>query len=483
MAKKDLLCCVYNHNHNDNSVLWLNRLKNTGFETFVLDSGSKEQLNGKNIKQYDNIYYGGLFGESVKLLNQKDYKWLFFVCSDILIDEENFKNLVNTLQTIDNIDKLGIYQPSTTADSHNVWTNNFNRGCGLRKTSNIEGWMMLVRKDIIEELYKYNIDFSTEMKMGWGIDVLLSYISLRMGYKNMVDDNVIVTHPNSPAGYNTDVANSEMEHVFSKIGKTYNSIVSQCNSMFLKKEEPTLVCCLFNYKHDANTNRWFNILNTYYDVYVIDTFHKDNGSVFEGNVPYTKIHYLNNVYWGGSYIEAYRILCECNAKYLLTVDTDIEIDVENAEKMLRALDIFETYDRIGVYTGTLKIGSKALGSTQVTITNCHLYNHGMQRLRDVHGIEGWLNVMKKEVMDDIFPYLKLPDNKYGWGVPPACIRRAIKKGLRVVADDRYEVFHPAGVAYNNVEAQEEENRFKKRYIELGCLLPEEEQEIINKMKI
>ena len=151
--------------------------------------------------------------------------------------------------------------------------------------------------------------------------------------------------------------------------------------------------------------------------------------------------------------------------------------------MLRALEIFKYYKEIGVYTASLKTGSKALGTTQITVANCHLYNHGTGKLRNVHGIEGWFNIMRRDVMDDIFPHLSYPENKYGWGVPPACIRRAIKKGLRIVADDRFEVFHPADVSYNNGEAQEEENRFKRRYLELDCLLPEEEQDLLDRIKM
>ena len=483
--KDNILCCIYTYSHGENSELWLNRLRKEGFDAVILDNGSNKfsNKNEKYVKHYDNIYYGGLYVESVKMVKEKQAKYLFFVCDDILIDEENFAKLVFELETIDSFRGIGIYQPSTTDESHNVWPNNINRGTGgIRYTNNVEGWMGLVRSDILMEMEKLNIDFATEMQKGWGIDILLSWTSLRMGYKNVVDDGIIVTHPKTESGYNGDEAKEEMNAAFDKIGKSYNSLVLQCYNMV--KKSPNLICCLLNYKHDANSSRWFNILNQYYDTWVIDTFHKEDNSTFQGDVPYTRIVYLNNVYWGGSYMEAYKILCNhSGAKYLMTVDTDIEITDDNAEKMIKALDIFKNYDRIGVYTGTLRLGSKALGSTTVNITNCHLYNHGTGKLRDVHGIEGWLNIFKKDVMDDIFPHLKLPDNKYGWGIPPACIRRAIKRGLRVVADDRYQVFHPESVSYNNIEAQEEENRFKRRYIELHCLLPEEEQEIYEKLKI
>jgi len=483
---KEVLCCIFNHNHNENSKLWLERLLNAGFDTYILDSGSDKPIEDARCLKFPNIYWGGMYAESVKMLQKNKYKWFFMVCDDILIDDDNFDKLIESINEVIKSDDIGEYQPSTLASSHNVWDNNVNKNSGIiRNTDNIEGWMLLTRTSILEEMERYNINYASEMKTGWGIDILISYISLRMGYRNVVDDRVIVTHPAGNAGYNASEAQAQMKTGFDKIGKSYNYLVGNCGLMKKRNEKKgiKLICCLFNYKHDKNCNKWFNILNAYFNTYVIDTFHKDDNSLFDGDVPQAKIHYLNNVYWGGSYIEAYKILCENNGDYLLTVDTDIEIDNGNIEKMIKALDIFNYCDNIGVYTATLRGGSKALGSTQVTITNCHLYNHGTGKLRNVHGIEGWFNVMKKEVMDDIFPHLKLPDNKYGWGVPPACIRRAIKKNLRVVADDRYEVFHPASVSYNNIEAQEEENRFKKRYVELNCLLPEEEQELFSKMQI
>lgn len=482
---KEVLCCIYNHNHNENSKLWLDRLVKSGFDAYILDSGSDEPLEDKRVIKYDNIYWSGMYDESVKMLKEKKYKWLFMVCDDILIDEDNFAKLLKSIDDVTKTDNIGVYQPSTLSDSHNVWKNNINRNSGgIRDTGNIEGWMFLIRKDVLEEMKVYNVDFATEMKTGWGVDILLSYTSLRMGLRNVVDDRVIVTHPMGDAGYDGKEAQNQMNVTFEKIGKDYNYLVHNCNLM-KKRNEKTgvkLVCCLFNYKHDANSNRWFNILSPHFDTYVIDTFHKDDGSKFDGDVPQDRIIYLNNVYWGGTYIEAYKVLCRDNGDYLLSIDTDIEIDNDNATKMIKALDIFNYCDNIGVYTGTLKLGSKALGLTQVTMTNCHLYNHGTGKLRAVHGIEGWLNIMKKEVMDDIFPHLSYPENKYGWGVPPACIRRAIKRNLRVVADDRYEVFHPTDVSYNNTDAQEEENQFKKRYWELDCILEEEKQEFLDKLK-
>lgn len=240
-----------------------------------------------------------------------------------------------------------------------------------------------------------------------------------------------------------------------------------------------ILCCLLNYKNDENTNRLYKIFSSKFETYVIDTYHKESNTEFETTIDKDRILFLDNVYWGGSQLKAYELLCEKGYEYLLTIDTDIIIDDENSVKMLKALEIFNVCNDIGVYSGTLKIGSKALGTTQVKLYNCHLFNHNTGQLRNIYRNEGWLNVFKKCVLDDIYPHLKLPDNKYGWGIMNAVCRRAIKRGLRVVGDDRYEIFHPPGVNYDNKEAQQEEVIFKKRFFELDCILPEEEDAILN----
>ena len=481
MVKNKILCVIYNHNKNENSKLWLDRLSEQ-YETYVFDSGSDEPMENDNVLKFGNIYWGGMFDESVKLLNSegKEYEWLFVVCDDILCDEENFTKLVSSLNRISTTNNVGEYQPSSTSESHNIWDNNKNRGSGqMRITYNIEGWMFLVRKDVVDRICTYGIDYATEMKYGWGIDVLLSNASLRMGYLNVVDDSVVVEHPKGDSNYDGNSANVEMAKAFYKIGETYNGLILEDVKIMnntihgIKPVHTKMICFVYNYKHDENATRLYNILSKRYETYLIDTFHKEDGSKFEGDVPEDHLVLIDNVYWGGSYLKAYEILKEKGGDYLMSVDSDVEIDNANAMSMLQSLKIFDTDNNIGVYTGTLKMGSKAGGSVLPTIQNAHLYNQGSNQLRNVFRMEGWLNVIKRCVLDDILPKFNNIDNKYGWGFGHVFCRRAINRNLRVVADDRYEVYHPAGLSYNNELAQEEENRVRLRYGELGCLLDEE----------
>ena len=486
--RNEIFCCIFNHNKNKNSKLWLDRLVKNGFDAYIFDSGSDKPLQNKRVFKFDNIYWGGMYDELLKYIRGKDYKYVLHVDDDILIDESNFEKLVGQIDTVVNDKRIGIYQPSTTLDSHNVWETNKNKNThSIRLTSNIEEWMWLIKVDVLLDTLKYNINYSNDMKYGWGVGLLFAKSSLDLGYMNVVDDNVIVVHPNIPGSYDTNAANVLMNNGFEKIKLSYTELVeynvNKSDAIAKKLLGYKVVCCLLNYKNDENCEKLYNLFSKEFLTYVIDTFHREDNSNFNGNVPSDHVLLMNNIYFGGSVLASYEVLKKVKADFLITVTTDILIDDENADKMLKSLKYLTINNDVGAYTATLKFGSKALGSTNITVDNCHLFNHKTGMLRDINRTEGWFSGYKKEVLDDIIPYLKLPDNKHGWGIDDALCRRAIKRKLRVVADDRYEVFHPAGLSYNNTEAQEEYDNFKKRYIELGCLLPEEEQEIINKMKI
>ena len=61
-----ILCVIYNHNRNENSKLWLDRLLDAGFDAYILDSGSDKPLENDRVIKLDNIYRGGMFEETVK---------------------------------------------------------------------------------------------------------------------------------------------------------------------------------------------------------------------------------------------------------------------------------------------------------------------------------------------------------------------------------------------------------------------------------
>ena len=73
----DVLCCIFNHNKNENSKLWLDSFLENGFDAYILDSGSEEPIDHERVLTYPNICWGGMYDEAVKLLSKKKYNWLF----------------------------------------------------------------------------------------------------------------------------------------------------------------------------------------------------------------------------------------------------------------------------------------------------------------------------------------------------------------------------------------------------------------------
>lgn len=227
-----ILCVIYNRNKNENSKLWLDRLLDSGFDAYILDSGSKYPLENDRVLKFDNIYWGGMFDETIKLAKEKNPEWVFHVDDDILIDDENFKNLLASIERVTNDGKIGIYQPSTTKESHNVWRNNVNiRSNIIRTTSIVEEWMWLMKKDILIEVGKLGLNFGEDMTYGWGVGLLFCKKSMEMGYINVVDDTVIVVHPPVKSNYNTSDASLLMTNGFSKLGTSYNELVNDCKNL------------------------------------------------------------------------------------------------------------------------------------------------------------------------------------------------------------------------------------------------------------
>ena len=78
--KSDVLICIFNYRHDDNARRWYNILS-SHFDTYVLDSGNSKV--NKDFVQYPNIFYSGLWNKMKALSEQKDYKYVGIICSDV----------------------------------------------------------------------------------------------------------------------------------------------------------------------------------------------------------------------------------------------------------------------------------------------------------------------------------------------------------------------------------------------------------------
>ncbi|MEY4384357.1 MAG: hypothetical protein RI995_1899 [Bacteroidota bacterium] len=208
--KDDIQVSIVNYNLNSASNK-LKKLFSTQFNFVeVIDSGSKEKDPGFIL--FDNIYYSGLFNESVKLTQKNNKKWLFLICSDVELTPENFSKLSTTFQLPQSWESIGVYAPSSTGRSHqfckNYQTNN------LRIVPMVEGFCFMAHMDVLKEIYPVD---STVNLLGWGIDVLKGYFTHQQNRYCVIDDTCEVHHPDD-CGYENIQADQQMIQYFQTFG-------------------------------------------------------------------------------------------------------------------------------------------------------------------------------------------------------------------------------------------------------------------------
>lgn len=195
-----MICVVFNHNQNENSLKLL-EMFSKDMDTVVLDSGSSVEDSRFSIM--GNIYYSNLMNESCRLMNLMNKDWLLFITGDVEISEDNYLKL---LDAIKNLDGIGSYSPCVTPSSKSHFFCKRVSPSGLRDVKFNEGFMTLVRKDIINQICPIH---SSINKHGWGVDVYTGYIANKMGLRCVVDDFVQVYHPPS-TGYDLFEASTGM---------------------------------------------------------------------------------------------------------------------------------------------------------------------------------------------------------------------------------------------------------------------------------
>ena len=236
--------------------------------------------------------------------------------------------------------------------------------------------------------------------------------------------------------------------------------------------------CILTYKESENAKKWYRMYKDYFNTYIIDTFVVDNNAPNPykeefGDDPHILLEH--NVYNGGQRQIAYKKMKEDGARWMLTVDADVEMRFGRYfTALLYSIDKVVKSKNIGIYEPSAEKGSKCLGSTIPIPENLHLYNQGTIDFREVEQGEGWFRIVKDVIADKIYPYQNFEDNKYGWG-GEIHYYLAKQMGLKVVIDDNVCLYHPAGVAYDNFAAEEEGKRYKAKFAELGVEIPKKKK--------
>ncbi len=203
MNLSKILVCITNYNDNDNA-LKLKSEFSQHIDTIIVDSGSKHQLDDFDVK-LDNIYYSGLYNESVKQCIIRNKEYLYFIASDVFID--NVDKIVNIISELN--DEIYLWAPSSKGQSHqhckNKNTNSY------RNVAYLEGFTFLVNINVCKDFYP--IDRSKNF-YGYGIDILLGFITINNFRKLCVVDDRVEVYHREGTGYNQGIALQEMYNWF-----------------------------------------------------------------------------------------------------------------------------------------------------------------------------------------------------------------------------------------------------------------------------
>jgi len=218
MENKKILCCIFNYGHSYNALKWLYRCRDR-WKTYIMDTYVKSHpdstdilkyYNGDDVILYDNIFCGGLTIESFKKSIDIGASFLLIINSDVEIDDENFENLCNRLDSLP--EKIGVYEVSATENSsvigmvgpqYKTLQYFFDNGEDFKTGGYGEGWLYGINVDIIKDILPH-LSLS-ENKYGWGIGRALMEISKRKKLKNVIDNKVFAYHPKG-TGYNGNEA-------------------------------------------------------------------------------------------------------------------------------------------------------------------------------------------------------------------------------------------------------------------------------------
>jgi hypothetical protein len=215
MDLKKILVCITNYNDNDNA-LKLKSDFSKYIDTIIIDSGSKHQPDEFDIK-LSNIFYTGLYNESINQCIIRNKEYLYFIASDVFID--NVEKIVSIISELN--EDIYLWAPSSKGQSHQHCKNKNTNA--YRNVAYLEGFTFLVNINVCNEFYP--IDRNKNF-YGYGIDILLGFITIN-NFKKLcvVDDRVEVYHREG-TGYNQNIALQEMYNWFSQMNKDiYDYIV------------------------------------------------------------------------------------------------------------------------------------------------------------------------------------------------------------------------------------------------------------------
>lgn len=226
-----------------------------------------------------------------------------------------------------------------------------------------------------------------------------------------------------------------------------------------------ILCCIFNYGHSENALKWFNRCKDIWETYLMDTYVKTGKNDILSDYNDNRVILYDNIFCGGLTVEAFKKTIDTNADFLLIVNSDVEIDDENFNKLVEHLNNLPS--NIGVYEVSTVKESSVMGMVGPQYETVQYFaDNGMDFKFNGYG-EGWLYGINSCVIKKILPYLSIEKNKYGWGIGRTLNEMSRTMGLLNVIDNKVFVYHPKGTGYNADKAFTEWYNFDRRSEEMG----------------
>lgn len=333
---EDILICIFNYRHDENARRWKSLLSKY-FRTVVLDSGNDKFC--PDFIQYPNIYYSGLWNETKRYSSLKKYLWAGIITSDVLIDDENAKKLIDRIKWLKTTTNLGVWSIVGDINAHS-------NGYVYAKLSDevyfrcFEGFFQFINTKILSQM-DY-IDTTINL-YGHGIDYLTCFLSDYYGFVNKCDDDIYIYHPKDK-GYDRETAKKQ-QRLYAPIIKkkypsykvkayNYKSIVQELEKevKYIKKK-CVYTCITGNYDVLRNFNK-----EDGWDYVCFTDMKIDDNLWIMKNIP-EELNYLSKV-------KQQRIIKILPQKYLPEYDFTLWLDANIILKENHTLtDFFTEYNK------------------------------------------------------------------------------------------------------------------------------------------
>lgn len=209
MRPSDILFCIFNY-HEASNAEFLYRALKPSFVCHIIDadSGERPDACGGDTVYLPNVFYTGMMHHAITMAREGNYPYLFFICSDVRISQENLTTLTQVLLS-ESFDGVGVYCPAHADDSYTWAAWSYARRSGSRRTVPFaEGMLGMYSAQVYNQLEPLDIN-----PHGWGLDVVACFYARYWGLKIEIDDRITITHPKGDVHKNTLARNEAREYI------------------------------------------------------------------------------------------------------------------------------------------------------------------------------------------------------------------------------------------------------------------------------